>query len=449
MAIPLCCRRVWALPCAAFALLLAAGGSSDAQEKPPRRPIPKPLAQLQLEIEAPAPDELIGAADGKLVVSGRALSASVRGGRFDVIVIIDTSSSAGAPSGADVDGDGKIGNSRIPGIGRLLALSSSDPGDSVLAAEIAAARILLDQLDPHSTRVGVVAFAGDSHAATPDARVAVPLSSDYAQVEAALDALLAAGPRGRTNIQAAVLLATRELTGDAGARSQPRPEARKVALLMTDGQATLPDTSSRRRCGRLAIEAAQQAAGLGIRIDTFAVGPDAADEPWVPRELASATSGVFTPVLQPGDLVAAFQDVRLADVTGIQISNLTTRRPAEQVRLDSDGWFTGIVGLTGGRNRIEIRAHASDGRRIIRVIDARLAAAGPPQELSPRLMARRTRMLETRLDQTRTQTLELEAERRDQLREELAEQMRAERRRKSRKVEIEGERSVPAAPADE
>jgi hypothetical protein len=449
MSIVRSCRRVWPLPCAALVVLLAGSGEGRAQERVPRRPIPKPLAQLQLEIEAPAPDELIGAADGKLVVSGRALSAALRGGRFDVIVIIDTSTSTAAPSGADVDGDGELGDSRIPGIGRLLALSSSDPGDSVLAAEIAAARTLLDQLDPHSTRVGVVAFAGDSHEATPDARVAVPLSADYAQVEAALDALLAAGPRGRTNIQAAVLLATRELTGGAAARSQPRPQARKVALLMTDGQATLPDASSRRRCGRLAIEAAEQAAGLGIRIDAFAVGHEAADEPWVPRELASATGGVFTPVVQPGDLVAAFQDVRLADVTGIQISNLTTRRPAEQVRLDSDGWFTGIVGLTRGRNRIEVRAYASDGRRIIRVIDARLAAAGPPQALSPRLMARRTRMLQTRLDQTRTQTLELEAERRDQLRDQLAEQMRAKRLEKSRKVEIEGEQSVPAALADE
>jgi hypothetical protein len=64
-------------------------------------------------------------------------------------------------------------------------------------------------------------------------------------------------------------------------------------------------------------------------------------------------------------------------------------------------------------------------------------------------MERRTRMLQTRLDQTRGHTLELEAERRDQLREELAEQMRAKRSEKSRKVEIEGERSVPAAPADE
>jgi len=166
-----------------------------------------------------------------------------------------------------------------------------------------------------------------------------------------------------------VLLATRELTGGVGALSQPRSEARKVALLMTDGQATLPDPVSRQKCANLAIEAAQRAGELGIRIDTFAVGPGAANKPRVTLEMASATNGVFTAVLQPGDLVAAFQDLRLADITGIQISNLTTRHPAEQVRLDPDGWFAGIVGLTRGRNRIEIRAYASDGRRIIRVVD--------------------------------------------------------------------------------
>jgi Mg-chelatase subunit ChlD len=431
-------------PCA-IALLLC--GTSRADEKQPRRPVPRPGPALQLEIEAPAPDALVGAADGKLMVSGRALASAVRGGRFDVIAVVDTSSSTHAASGADVDGDGQVGIPRIGALGRLLDLPSTDPGDSVLAAEIAAVRTLLAQLDPHSTRVGVVAFAGDGRDPTPDAHVAVPLSSDYAQVEAALDALLAAGAHGRTNIQAGILLAARELSGGAGAQSEPRPQARKVALLVTDGQPTLPDSTSRRSCARMAVEAAEQAAELGIRIDAFALGRDATDQPWVAVEIARVSSGVFTPVVQPGELVAAFQEVRLADITGVQISNLTTRRPAEQVRLESDGWFGGIVALARGRNRIEIRAYARDGRRIIRVVDARLGEGAPAQELPPRLMARRTRMLEKRLDHTREYTRQLEAQRREKLRAELEKQMREKRSRRSRALDIEGE-PTPAAPAD-
>jgi hypothetical protein len=436
-----------AVTCTSLALLAAP--TVPAAEKLPPLPIPKPViqprVQLQLEIEAPQPNELIGAADGKLVVAGRALSAALRGGRIDVMVIIDTSASTAAPAGADIDGDGVVGHSRIPGIGRMLSLPSSDRDDSILAAEIAAARTLLDQLDPRSTRVGVVAFAGDSHGDTPDARVVAPLTNDFGWVDAALDGLAEAGPRGRTNIQAAILRAARELSGGPGSQSNPIPGTRKIALLMTDGQPTLPDATSRRKCGRLAIDAALAAAHDGIRIDTYAVGPGATDEPWVMRELAAATEGLFTPVVAPGELVAAFHDVQLSDVSAIQISNLTTRKPADQVRLEPDGWFTGIVELAQGRNRIEIRALASDGRRILRVVDARLAPGAQAQALSPRLMDRRTRMLETRLDHTRNQTLELEVERDEQLRDALADQMKS-KREQQRSVEIAGEKPAASEP---
>jgi hypothetical protein len=442
------CVGARAAACALFALLVAP--ASLAGEKLPPLPVPKPLiqprAQLQLEIEAPRPNELIGADDGKLVVAGRALSTALRSGRIDLMVIIDTSSSTAAPAGADVDRDGVVGHSRVPGIGRMLSLPSSDRGDSILAAEIAAARRLLDQLDPRTTRVGVIAFAGDSQAATPDARVVAPLTSDFDWINAALDGLLEAGSHGRTNIQASILRATRELSGGVGSQSEPLPGARKIALLMTDGQPTLPDATSRRKCGRLAIDAALAAAHDGIRIDTFAVGPGATDEPWVMRELAAATEGVFTPVVSPGDIVAAFQDVQLSDVTAVQISNLTTRQPAEQVRLESDGWFTGIVSLAQGRNQIEIRAFGSDGRRVMRVIDARLAPGAQAQALTPRLLERRTRMLETRLDHTRSQTLELEAERTDQLRDALADQMKHKRQEQQRSIEIEGEKPAASEP---
>jgi hypothetical protein len=459
------CRRRLRLALGTGLTLLAAAGSSAADEKVPRAPIPKPAPPpppapvprappaLQLEIEAPTPNQVIGAEDGKLMVSGRALAASARGGIFDVIAIVDTSSSTSSPAGADIDGDGFLGTSPFPLVGKLLSLPSTDRGDSVLAAEIAAVGTLLQQLDPAYTRVGVVAFAGDSRKDTPDAKVVAPLTSDYTQVEAALEWLKQRGPRGRTNIQEAVLTASRELVNGEGAVS-PARKARKIALLMTDGYATLPDTSSRLRSARLAIRAAGLAAQSGIRIDTFAVGHSATNNPKVTAEVARVTRGEATTVVNPADLVAAFQEVRLVDIRGVQINNLTTRRPAEQVRVESDGWFGGIVGLVPGRNRIEIRAMASDGRRIIRVVDARLVAGADPQPMDPRLMARRTRMLQTRLDQTRQQTLELEAEKRERLRDELEREMNEKRSQHDRNIEIEGEREIEdgassAAPSDD
>jgi hypothetical protein len=163
--------------------------------------------------------------------------------------------------------------------------------------------------------------------------------------------------------------------------------------------------------------------------------------------MAATSGGVFTPVVRPSDLVAAFQDVRLSDITSIQIGNLTTRKPAEQLRLDPDGWFAGIVPMVPGRNRIEIRAYASDGRRAIRVVDARLVAGAAAQALTPRMMERRTRMLETRLDEARSQRLQLEAERVERLREALAEEIREKREALQRDLELEGEPAEPSGPA--
>jgi hypothetical protein len=308
--------------CVAIALLIAAA-RARAAEKLPQPSTPEPPSPLRLEIEAPVPNAVIGAQDGKLMVSGRALADPARDGRFDVMLVVDTSSSTLAPAGADIDGDGLLGDMFFPILARLLPLPSTDPGDSVLAAEVAAARTLLEQLDSASTRVGVISFAGDRHEKTPDARVVVPLDDEHPKVDSALDALLAKGARGQTNMQSAVLLAAQELSGGRGALSRPRPDARKIALLMTDGDATLPDRTSRARCARLAILAAALAADHGIRIDTFAVGPGAAERP-VTAEVARVTRGVLTSMENASDLIAAFQELRLTAISEVQVENLTT-----------------------------------------------------------------------------------------------------------------------------
>jgi hypothetical protein len=62
-------------------------------------------------------------------------------------------------------------------------------------------------------------------------------------------------------------------------------------------------------------------------------------------------------------------------------------------------------------------------------------------------MERRTRMLETRLDEARSQRLKLEAERVERLREALAEEIREKRERLQRDLEIEGEPADPPSPA--
>jgi Mg-chelatase subunit ChlD len=131
-------------------------------------------------------------------------------------------------------------------LGRVLPLPNSDKEDSILAAEVAGVRELLKQLEPRTTRVGVVAFSGDNDALTPDAYTEVPLTTDYAKAEAGLDDIFRRGPKGLTNMVSAVNLATTELLGTQ-ARTAPNARAPSVIMFLTDGQ---PRCRSRTRSCR-------------------------------------------------------------------------------------------------------------------------------------------------------------------------------------------------------
>ena len=99
------------------------------------------------------------------------LGARGRGGLWestlhDVIIAIDESPSTFLPSGTDLDGDGEVGIERISS-GRGLNRSSTDPEDTVLRAEVQAAWALIRQLDPKTTRVGIVTFASEANVLAP------------------------------------------------------------------------------------------------------------------------------------------------------------------------------------------------------------------------------------------------------------------------------------------
>ncbi len=64
---------------------------------------------------------------------------------------------------------------------------------SILGAEVVASRRLLTQLNPQSTRVGVITFAKEG-------RLVQPLTNDFEQVRRVLDEVYWAGPNGGTNM---------------------------------------------------------------------------------------------------------------------------------------------------------------------------------------------------------------------------------------------------------
>ena len=102
---------------------------------------------------------------------------------------------------------------------------------SIFAAEIVASRRLLSQLNPATTRVGVITF-GD------DASLRQPLTHDFEQVLSALDLIYKRGPSGLTNMVDAILLGTEELLGKG--ESKKYLDSIKTLVFLTDGFPTLP-----------------------------------------------------------------------------------------------------------------------------------------------------------------------------------------------------------------
>jgi hypothetical protein len=230
-----------------------------------------------------------------------------------------------------------------------------DLRSSILAAEIAASRRLLSQLNSETTRVGVITFADD-------ARLVQSLTHDFETVKQALEQVFYNGPFGGTNMVAGIRLAVRELAGLG--QSPKRPDAVKVQFFQTDGIPTLPIGASRKAAPedtQLAINAARIAGKAGIKIHVFALGDEALSYPRAAVGIAQESAGIFTPIVRPADILTILEKVSAVGVDYVQIINETTQQKAFQSRLAADGFFSSAVPVVEGVNRIQVLARGSDG----------------------------------------------------------------------------------------
>jgi hypothetical protein len=415
---------------ACLALIVCARAHAADPVTKPKMTSDKP-PELMLEIDSPANGAVIGDPMGSAFVSGKALALFGEYQTFDIVFVVDTSDSTAAPSGADIDGDGVIGARRgekfLSILGRVLPLPNSDKEDSILAAEVAGVRVLLSQLDPRTTRVGIVAFSGDNDALTPDAYTEVPLTTDYDKIEKGLDDIFRRGPKGLTNMVSAVNLATIELLGSQSAYSTKREGAKRVIMFLTDGQPTLPLENSQLQNAKMAIQQAVRAAKLDVRIDTFAIGEDALSEPVVVVEMARVSSGVFTPVKHPKDLRAIFEDVNFSDIDELSVRNKTTNAPASELITNPDGSFSALLPMKDGENVIEAFARSTDGTTGRREIKVKFLAGAEAQELTPRMVAQRNRLLENRLLELQRRRVEIKTEADEEVRRDLQVEIEKER----------------------
>lgn len=431
------------------------GGSSTSPPLSPARSLigdgPEAGVALRLEIEQPTDGDVVGDSNGAFV-AGRALASGGTLKHFDVVIVIDTSGSTFEPTGVDVNRNGVVGAATFGG---LFGIGSTDPGDSILAAEIAAAHQLLAGLDPRSTRVGLVTFAGDpepqrglfARTPPPAAITEEPLTTDYDRIRRALHGVLQRGPAGATHMAAGVDQAIIELRGFSGSLSQPDPKSEKIVLFLTDGQPTLPAGPGFDSANVNAVlRAAERARRAGVRFHAFAIGPEALAGPVAAVELAARTGGYFTPVRNPGDIVHVVEQVRFSNVESVTFTNLSTGEAARHVAVNADGTFGALVPLQAGLNRIQVAAVADDGSRAERVLQISYVPGTAAPVIPRELVALRNRLLEQKLIELRRESATAEREAVERTRKELALEIererakaneQAERQRKELQLEVE------------
>ena len=360
--------------------------------------------KIWFELATPSEGDRLRGPVGLVEVRGWA-GTGLRGGH-DVLIAIDRSLSVWEPSGSDIDGDGRVGARRGSRTNPSNhAFWTTDAGDTIFQAELAATRKLIERLDPQTTRMGILAFGGR-------AKVLAPLGSSDAELLDALDRLPGFADFSGTHFYLAFKRALEAFDSD--------PKRHRAIILLSDGLPTVP--APLETAEAFSIVGAKRAAEMGVRIFAFAVGPEAISEPRVFQQMAKLTDGELFLIDQPVDVIDYVPHLSLTDLTHVSIDNLSSSQRARAVRLFPDGSFDGYAPLEPGDNRLRITFHAEGSSRSVdRVVHYQKA---PAKTAGEKAAAQRL------LKDLRLRTLEME----------LSERIRRKRREQlERRLEIEVE----------
>jgi hypothetical protein len=344
-------------------------------------------SDLWLEVDAPVAGATRIGPVGLVLVRG---FAGVGLGQ-DIVLLIDTSGSTFDPAGYDVDGDGKVGrrlrSADDPFRSWNPRRQCSDPGDTIRAAELAAARSLASELSRSGrVRLAIVGFDGAAH-------TLAPLGEPSGAAEHAIEVLENSLEAGESNLAGALDHAAALLgSGEPG-------RARSVVLL-SDGLAEHRGASD--DGARLAAaEAADRLGELGIRVHSFGLAAPGSEGAAVLETVSARSGGSWVAVDDLAELAEWLLRLELSPLEQLDLRNASTDLPARAVRVLPGGAFDGVVPLAPGLNRIEVVAQWPGGppRRIERTVVFEERPAATIEE---------ARAVAAELDELRRRTLELE-----------------------------------------
>ncbi len=333
-------RPTWMTLLLAAGVMIALPGSASAE-------------RVWGELRRPRDHELIREPVGLVEVSGWAGTGVP--GSHDVIIALDRTASTFEPSGVDVDGDGVVGK-KLEGFKHFTVVS--DPDDTIAAAQLLAARRLIEKLDTGTTRMGIVTFARTE-------KVIARIGTDRDGLMRALDELPRKPGPGGTYFYGALIASINVFE-----RAPPGNGDRRYRsiIFLSDGRPNRPPPES--AAAKAAVRASKHAANAKIRIFAFALGTEVAKHPEVFIKMVEANRGELMFVENPADIIAFVPHMSLTKLSGIEIENVTTGKSARAVRIFPDGSFDGYVPLAEGENvlRVTVKGEGGGIREIERTV---------------------------------------------------------------------------------
>jgi hypothetical protein len=317
-------------------------------------------AEPTVQIRSPKDGSQITQEQDYLLVSGKVAYGATRSPLIDIFLVLDVSNSTAQYAGVEFPEFSEFPNfywyrrgARPPlPCGGMARARGFNLRSSILAAEIVASRRLLSQLNPETTRVGVITFG-------QQAWLRQKLTHDFEEVRGALDLIYKRGPDRGTNMVDAIRVATDELLGKG--ESEKYLDSIKALFFLTDGFPTRPIGDCTSTDADLAINAAGLAGKAGISVHVFALGEGALSNPRAAVGIAKESGGTYMAVTRPADVMAVVDKVSAVGVDSIQVTNETNGQKTLQSRLAVDGFFASAVPVVEGLNRIKVLAWTSDG----------------------------------------------------------------------------------------